>query len=427
MATELVLLCVLLGVAAVAVAVVAVVLCLRARRGQTYGVLGGRGGCGYTPPSFTAAPGGRPSSVDKDDFALLQMLGKGAFAKVYLVRLEATGEVFAMKVLSKKDIVERDEVEHTLGERNILLKVDHPFIVRMYYAFQSPSKLFFVLEYVPGGELFTLLQRKRRLPEEQVRLYAAEMVLALEHLHSLGIIYRDLKPENVLLDKDGHIRLADFGLSKEETDPTGRTGTLCGTPEYLAPEVLRGRKYNRAVDWWSFGTLVYEMFLGLPPFYEAVDKTRMFKRIMRGKLVIPDKLRSRPARDLIAKLLVVEPEERLGSGPTDAAPIRAHPFFADLDFGAVYNKAYTPVHVPRLATELDVSHFDQHDPQTSAYTPSAGGPSLLATVDQDVFAGFTYTDASHLGGGDDGAGGGAMEAAVSSASASASRSGSRSS
>jgi len=402
------------GVAIAVVLVVAVVgggigfaiytVCKR-RRGPNYNTLdnsnlngspqsgtdaGGLGG--YTPPSFVKSRVGAPAVASKDDFTLLRMLGKGAFAKVYQVRLRATGEIFAMKVLSKAGLAEQNEVEHTMGERSILLQVDHPFVVSMFYAFQSVSKLFFILEYVPGGELFTLLQKSKRFSLDQARLYAAEIVLALEYLHSLGIIYRDLKPENVLIDAHGHLRLTDFGLSKTGG---GKTDTLCGTAEYLAPEVLRGQKYGRAVDWWSFGTLLYEMLLGLPPFYHKTDKTLMFKRIMRGNLIIPDKLSDPDARSLIAALLVVDPDARLGSGPSDASPIRAHPFFSPLDFVDVYNKFYTPSYVPRLATDDDVSHFEPQQDALLAYTPSVRTASVLADVNS-AFDGFTYTSPSML-------------------------------
>eukprot|EP01102_Stenamoeba_stenopodia_P008101 TRINITY_DN2301_c0_g1_i3.p1 TRINITY_DN2301_c0_g1~~TRINITY_DN2301_c0_g1_i3.p1 ORF type:complete len:296 (-),score=67.21 TRINITY_DN2301_c0_g1_i3:548-1435(-) len=199
--------------------------------------------------------------ITKDDFELLTVIGKGSFGKVLQVRKKDTGKIYAMKVLRKEAIVQRKQVAHTKAEKSILAKIQHPFIVGLHYAFQTEEKLYMVLDFVNGGELFFHLKREGKFSEQRVRIYAAEIACALSHLHSFGIVYRDLKPENILLDSEGHICITDFGLSKEIQSED--THTFCGTPEYLAPEILKGQGHGTPVDWWSLGTLIYEMLTGL--------------------------------------------------------------------------------------------------------------------------------------------------------------------
>jgi serine/threonine protein kinase len=187
------------------------------------------------------------------------VLGRGGFGKVMQVRKKNTGRVYAMKILHKAKLIESDEVEGTKMEKEVLKRIDHPFIVGLKFSFQTPDKLYLVLDYVAGGELFYHLKREKRFSEERVRYYASELTLALEHLHKLCIVYRDLKPENILLGEDGHVCLTDFGLCKDGLEFGKYTYTFCGTAEYLAPEVLEGRGHDKAVDWWSLGTLMYEM------------------------------------------------------------------------------------------------------------------------------------------------------------------------
>ncbi len=227
------------------------------------------------------------------------MIGQGSFGKVLQVRKKDTGEIFAMKVLDKSKIIEQNEVSHTMAERNILTRLKHPFLVNLNFSFQTKEQLFFILDYVNGGELFFHLQQERKFSEDRVRFYAAEILLALEHLHLSGVVYRDLKPENLLLMDTGHIVLTDFGLAKEGMfSYDSKTDTFCGTPEYLAPEILLNNGYGKAVDWWSYGCLIFEMSSGLPPFYSQ-DVQEMYKRILNDKLSF-SKEHSQDARDLVA-------------------------------------------------------------------------------------------------------------------------------
>ncbi|KAJ1962235.1 Serine/threonine-protein kinase, partial [Dimargaris xerosporica] len=258
-----------------------------------------------------------------DAFDLLTVIGKGSFGKVMQVRKRDTNRIYAMKILSKSKIVMRSEVQHTLAERTVLAQINHPFIVPLKFSFQSPEKLYLVLAFINGGELFHHLQREGRFDEHRSRFYAAELLSALECLHSYHVVYRDLKPENILLDYKGHIALCDFGLCKLNMSESGRTNTFCGTPEYLAPEVLYGQGYTKTVDWWTFGVLLYEMLHGLPPFYNE-NTNEMYRRILEDELQFPDDMSMR-ARHLLSGLLTRDPNLRLGN--QGAHEIKAQPFF----------------------------------------------------------------------------------------------------
>lgn len=330
--------------------------------------------------------------VTLEDFDLLKVLGKGGFGKVFLVRKKGGDEVFAMKVLKKEAVVRRNQVEHTKTETHILKQIRHPFLTRMHYAFQSEGKLYMVLNYLPGGELFYRLKREGRFPVDRVRLYTAEIGLGLGHLHSMDMIYRDLKPENILLDKDGHICLTDFGLSKESVDTPNAAKTFCGTPEYLAPEILQGVGHGKAVDWWSLGTLVFEMLTGLPPFYSR-NVNHMYEKILKAELRCPSYLPS-DTKKIIEALLVRDPLRRLGSGPGDIAELEAQPFLTPLDFKKVYNKEYTPSYKPNLGSELDVANFDPQFTGEKAVDSVVDGHALQGG---NQFEGFTYQDNGPLG------------------------------
>lgn len=328
--------------------------------------------------------------VGLDDFNIRCVVGKGSFGKVLLVEKKDTKKVYAMKVLNKKKILSGNELEHTKAEKNILQRLCHPFLVNLNYSFQTPENLYFIMDYVNGGELFYHLQKEKKFDEPRVRFYCAEIVLGLEYLHNTGVLYRDLKPENILLTGDGHICMTDFGISKEglHTDDD-RTATFCGTPEYLAPEVLEGVAYGKAVDWWSFGTLMYEMLNGLPPFYSQ-DVQQMYSKIMTAKLTFPKNI-SEEAKSLIEQLLVRDPEKRL----QDPAIIKKHPFFKEIDWDSLLAKEIKPPFIPPVksadSAELFDSAFTNEDPHAESVADST-----LSNADQANFADFTYVADSPL-------------------------------
>jgi serine/threonine protein kinase len=288
-----------------------------------------------------------------DDFELLNVVGKGSFGKVMQVRHKGTGEILAMKTLKKSVLVKRRQVAHTQTERKILGTIKHPFIVSLRYAFQTKTKLYMILDYFNGGELFFHL-RDGRFKENRCRFYAAELACALQCLHNNNIIYRDLKPENVLLDASGHIKLTDFGLSKEAAD---LTHTFCGTPAYLAPEVIAGEYYGKIVDWWSLGTLLYEMLCGLPPFYHS-NQNQMYKLIMYAKLEFPSHL-SAGAISILKKLLRRDPVKRMGY-KSGLEELKTEPFFDGIDWKALERREVTPPIIPVVkAGKMDITNMDE--------------------------------------------------------------------
>lgn len=303
------------------------------------------------------AAASKKKTISLEAFHIIRVVGKGSFGKVFLVREKETSTLYAMKVLKKEYIIRKNQVEHTKTERSVLGYVNHPYIVGLNMAFQTADKLFFVLDYCSGGELFFHLGKVGRFAEARARFYAAQITLALEYVHSLDIIYRDLKPENVLLDSKGNIRLTDFGLSKEGvSDHSTGANSFCGTPEYIAPEVLLRQGHGRAVDWWSTGALLYEMLCGLPPFYSR-NREAMFEKIMRADLNFPTFI-SEVAKDVLRKLLVRDPKGRLGSGERDADEIKSHPFFHEIDWTRLATGTVSPPWTPTVTGSLDTSLFD---------------------------------------------------------------------
>jgi serine/threonine protein kinase len=300
-----------------------------------------------------------------DDFELLRVLGKGSFGKVFLVRLLADKEVYAMKVLKKSEVKRRKQVEHTRTERRIMggLGMDHPFIVTLRYAFQTEEKLYMVTDYCRGGELFFHLKRFRTFSAEMVKFYSAEIVMALYHLHSNDVVYRDLKPENVLLDQEGHVRITDFGLSRDNVKDDFGATTFCGTPEYLSPEMILHRKtksgYGKSVDWWSLGTLMYEMFTGWPPFYDKNIKT-MCENILHKPLTFPSKFNlSNHAQSVIRGMLDRTLVSRLGSGAAGIDGVKTHPFFGAVDWDALMRREVKPPFRPQVKGDTDIQNFDK--------------------------------------------------------------------
>ncbi|KAK1130917.1 hypothetical protein K0M31_017223 [Melipona bicolor] len=342
-------------------------------------------------------------------FDLLKVLGTGAYGKVFLVRKRMgadAGRLYAMKVLKKASIVQRKKTtEHTKTERQVLEAVrDSPFLVTLHYAFQTDAKLHLILDYVSGGELFTHLYQREHFTEDEVRIYIGEVILALEHLHKLGIIYRDIKLENILLDKEGHIVLTDFGLSKEflphERDSNARTYSFCGTIEYMAPEVVRGGTtgHDIAVDWWSVGVLTYELLTGASPFTVDGEKNtqqEISRRILKTDPPVPSHL-SPTVRDFIQRLLVKDPRQRLGGGPSDAKELKEHSFFkkapAPFTWQALERREIRPPFVPRITHELDTSNFSDEFTKMIA----ADSPAVVPPNHDKIFRGYSYVAPSIL-------------------------------
>jgi len=325
--------------------------------------------------------------VGMEDFDLLKVVGRGNFGKVMQVRKKDTGRIYAMKVIRKDAIIAADAVQHTLAEKNVLRMIHHPFIVSLKYSFQSGNKLYMILDYINGGELFFHLSNVDRFPEPRARFYTAEIILALGYLHTQNIVYRDLKPENLLLDMDGHIALTDFGLVKEGLGYGMVTHTFCGSPEYLAPEVLQGRGYGKAVDWWALGTFLYEMLEGLPPFYSE-DVSEMNRRILRAPLHFDPAHFSPEARSLLEGLLERDPSRRLGAGPDDAEEIKRHPFFASINWTDLFERRVEPPTKPHLKTATDVSNFDPEFTNQIAMDSYTG--AQISDANQMAFQGFSY-------------------------------------
>ncbi|KAI6214598.1 hypothetical protein M3Y94_00287300 [Aphelenchoides besseyi] len=333
--------------------------------------------------------------VGPADFELLKVLGKGGYGKVFQVR-KLTGvdksTVFAMKVLKKAHVVRNQkDTAHTKAERNILEAVKSPFICDLLYAFQTGNKLYLILEYLSGGELFMRLEKEGIFMEDTASFYLSEIVLALEHLHTVGVIYRDLKPENIMLDAAGHVKLTDFGLCKESILDDTKTYTFCGTVEYMSPEVVLRTGHGRATDWWSLGTVMYDMLVGSPPF-TADNKKRTIDKILKARLNLPAYL-SHEAKDLIKNLLKRRMDARLGAGPTDAMEIKKHAFFRSIDWNMVYRREAEPPFKPELHSDDDVGMFDTKFTSMEA-VDSPCESSFAMSV--NPFEGFTYTAPSVL-------------------------------
>uniref|UniRef100_A0A8D3DKE1 non-specific serine/threonine protein kinase n=1 Tax=Scophthalmus maximus TaxID=52904 RepID=A0A8D3DKE1_SCOMX len=320
-------------------------------------------------------------------FELLKVLGKGGYGKVFQVRKVSgatSGKIFAMKVLKKAMIVRNaKDTAHTKAERNILEEVKHPFIVDLTYAFQTGGKLYLILEYLSGGELFMQLEREGIFMEDTACFYLAEISMALGHLHQKGIIYRDLKPENIMLNNNGHVKLTDFGLCKESIHDGTVTHTFCGTIEYMAPEILMRSGHNRAVDWWSLGALMYDMLTGAPPF-TGENRKKTIDKILKCKLSLPPYL-TQEARDLLKKVSCENPPIFL---------LCAHPFFRHINWDDLLARKVEPPFKPFLQSADDVSQFDsKFTSQTPVDSPD---DSTLSESANQVFLGFTYVAPSVL-------------------------------
>lgn len=329
--------------------------------------------------------------VTLENFEFLKVLGKGTFGKVILCREKTTAKLYAIKILKKEVIVQKDEVAHTMAENRVLKKTNHPFLISLKYSFQTVDRLCFVMQYVNGGELFFHLSRERIFSEDRTRFYGAEIISALGYLHSHEIVYRDLKLENLLLDKDGHIKIADFGLCKEQITYGRTTKTFCGTPEYLAPEVLEDNDYGLAVDWWGTGVVMYEMMCGRLPFYNH-DHDILFTLILMEEVKFPRNI-SANARDLLTRLLMKNPKERLGGGPTDAKEIMVHPFFTIINWTELVQKRITPPFKPQVSSDTDTCYFDSEFTGESVELTPPDNAGPLGTIQEEPhFSQFSYQD-----------------------------------
>uniref|UniRef100_A0A8B9NTY3 Ribosomal protein S6 kinase n=1 Tax=Accipiter nisus TaxID=211598 RepID=A0A8B9NTY3_9AVES len=339
---------------------------------------------------------GHAEKVGIENFELLKVLGTGAYGKVFLVRKVSghdAGKLYAMKVLKKATIVQKAKTtEHTRTERQVLEHIrQSPFLVTLHYAFQTDTKLHLILDYINGGELFTHLSHRERFSESEVQIYIGEIVLALEHLHKLGIIYRDIKLENILLDSDGHVVLTDFGLSKEFlTDENERAYSFCGTIEYMAPDIVRGGDtgHDKAVDWWSVGVLMYELLTGASPFTvdgEKNSQAEISRRILKSEPPYPQEM-SALSKDIIQRLLMKDPKKRLGCGPTDADEIKQHPFFQNMNWDDLAAKKVSAPFKPVIRDELDVSNFaEEFTEMDPTYSPAATPQTSERIFQNDPF------------------------------------------
>jgi serine/threonine protein kinase len=327
-------------------------------------------------------------SISKGDFEEIKLIGKGSYGKVLLVRKRSNEKLYAMKILEKGLIKLNRQEDHTKTERAILEKIDHPFIVKLYYAFQTSQRLYLITEFMQGGDYFYHLRRERRFSEEKTRFYMAEIVLALEYLHKNKYIYRDLKPENVLLGLDGHIKLTDFGLSKLIS--SDKAYTICGTAEYLAPEILLEKGYDKTVDWWSLGVLTFESLTGFSPLKAGKNTRNEYHDYARKIDLTPYYYWSKEARSLISGLLEMEPSKRLGAKGADE--VKSHPFFESINWDDMLERKMAPPLIPVVHDEQDLCYFDKMF--TEENISDLTKPEINKNI--NVYEGFTYVKPNSL-------------------------------
>jgi len=345
-------------------------------------------------------PAPKSNMVSLADFDLIKVIGRGSYAKVLMVELKSTKRIYAMKVIKKELVTDDEDIDWVQTEKHVFETAsNHPFLVGLHSCFQTSSRLFFVIEFVRGGDLMFHMQRQRRLPEEHARFYSAEICLALNYLHQRGIIYRDLKLDNVLLDHEGHIKLTDYGMCKEGIRTGDTTSTFCGTPNYIAPEILRAEDYSFSVDWWALGVLLYEMLAGRSPFdiVGASDnpdqntEDYLFQVILEKTIRIPRSL-SVKAASILKGFLNKNPADRLGCNREGGfMEIMAHPFFKTIEWELLEQKQIPPPYRPRLENDKDLTNFPpEFTDEPVQLTPD--DPTIIDRIDQTEFEGFEYVN-----------------------------------
>mmetsp|Transcript_3181 Transcript_3181/g.9693 ORF Transcript_3181/g.9693 Transcript_3181/m.9693 type:complete len:466 (+) Transcript_3181:97-1494(+) len=361
----------------------------------------------------------RRRPMTEDDFENIHVIGQGAFGEVRLVRMRSTGEYFAMKKLKIEDMLRQEQINHAWSERSILVLANHENVCKLNYAFQDEKSLFLIMDFLPGGDFMSHLMNRDTLTEEETRFYAAEMIIAIDFIHRLGYIHRDIKPDNLLFDKRGHLKLSDFGLCKsyqgEAIEPEEykaverderdllqikneyrakarkQAMSTVGTPDYIAPEVLMKKGYDKVCDWWSLGIVLYETLVGYPPFY-ADDAVKTCKKILnyRETLVFPPEAHLSEEAVLLMRGLICDAKHRLGA-QNGAEDFKSHPFFRGVDWDRIHQM--TAPFVPELSGPTDVRYFEEYRPIEANSTPShapSASRSVLKQPGKPDFVGFTY-------------------------------------
>nr|ATJ04206.1 protein kinase C delta [Lethenteron camtschaticum] len=342
------------------------------------------------PDESTRPSGESAGKLSLDHFHLVKVLGKGSFGKVMLAELKEQGKFYALKALKKEVVLMGDDVECTMVEKRVLLMAcEHPFLTHLCGTFQTKEHLFFVMEFLTGGDLMFHIQDKGKFDLPTATFYAAEVICGLQFLHSHNIIYRDLKLDNVLLDREGHVKIADFGMCKEHVCAGNLATTFCGTPDYIAPEILLGRAYGTSVGWWSMGVLIYEMLIGQSPFYGS-DEDELFEAI-KGRTPHYPRWLTDSSHNILSCLFERDHTKRLGA----VGDIRLHPFFKNIDWASLEARKITPPFKPKVTSPSDCRNFGHEFLSESPQVSCRGNSNhMIMSIEQTMFAGFSFVNPS---------------------------------